>query len=210
MLAVFASWYLLKQFLDGARQSPYARSIYEALYQNLAANYPLLWTRTGPRQSIKLSSRLERIKWWLILYWSAPERATSGPVNDDSLFDGLGAWSRLKRRFIRQWTSQIRSTEKLQPQRFQGAGGIASAADGLEANKIPVNMAQTPIGLEAETLRVPFDMNKRVSIIADGSRRSGSAGRLSTSSSGGRNSGVMVEEETVDWLENLRGTVNRN
>ncbi|MCJ1387970.1 hypothetical protein MMC18_000813 [Xylographa bjoerkii] len=203
MLAVFASWYLLKQFLDGARQSPYARGIYEALFQNLATNYPLLWTRTGPRQSVKISSRLERMKWWLILYWSAPEKTTdAGPVTDDSLFDGLGAWSRLKRRFIRQWTSQIESTEKLQPQALQGAGGVAAAADGLEANKIFVNMTQIPTNPEAETLQVPFDMNKRVSIIADSARRSGSARRPSTTSSGGRNSGVMVEEERLDWLEN--------
>ena len=203
MLAVFASWYLLKQFLDGARQSPYARGVYEALFQNLATNYPLLWTRTGPRQSLKLSSRLERIKWWLILYWSAPEKTTdAGPVNNDSLFDGLGAWSRLKRRCIRQWTSQIQSTGKLQPQALQGAGGVASAADGLEANNILVNMAQVSTSPEAGTLRIPFDLNKRVSVIADSSRRSGSAGRPSTSSSGGRNSGVMVEEEELNWLAN--------
>ncbi|MCJ1382061.1 hypothetical protein MMC17_005173 [Xylographa soralifera] len=203
MLAVFASWYFLKQFLDGARQSPYARGVYEALFQNLATNYPQLWTRTGPRQPIKLSTRFERFKWWLILYWSAPEKTTdAGPVNDDSLFDGLGAWSRLKRRFIRQWTSQIQRTGMLQVQTLQGAGGVASAADGLEANNILMNMAQVPSSPDAGTLRVPFDLNKRVSIIADSSRRSGSAGRPSTSSSGGRNSGVMVEEERLDWLEN--------
>ena len=203
MLAVFASWYILKQFLDGARQSPYARGIYEALFQNLATNYPLLWTRTGPRQSIRLSSRLERIKWWLVLYWSTPEKTTdAGPVNNDSLFDGLGAWSRIKRRFIQQWTSQIQSTGKLQTPGFQGAGDFTPAADGLEANKILRNMAQVSTGPEAGTLRIPFDLNKRVSIIADGSRRSGSAGRPSTSSSGGIDSGVMVEEERLDWLEN--------
>ena len=203
MLAVFASWYLLKQFLDGARQSPYARGIYAALFQNLATTYPLLWTRTGPRRSIRSSSRIERIKWWLILYWSTPEKTTdASPVNDDSLFDGLGAWSRLKRRYIRQWTSQIQSTGKLQPQALQGAGNVASATDSLEANNILVNMAQASTSPEAGTLRIPFDLNKRVSIVADSSRRSESAGRPSTSSSGGRNSGVMVEEERLDWLEN--------
>ncbi|MCJ1287827.1 hypothetical protein MMC26_007179 [Xylographa opegraphella] len=203
MLAVFASWYFLKQFLDGSRRSPYARGIYEALFQHLATNYPQLWTRTGPRRTIRLSGRFERIKWWLILYWSTPKKtAYSGPVNDDSLFDGLGTWSRLKRRFIRQWTSEIHSTGKLQPQALQGTGRVASTPDGLEASNVLVNMAQVSTSPETGILRIPFDLNKRVSIIADSSRRSGSAGRPSTSSSGGRKSGVMVEEERLDWLEN--------
>ena len=137
------------------------------------------------------------------MYWSTPEKTTgAGAVNDDSLFDGLGAWSRLKRRYIRQWTSQIQNTEQLQLQAPLGAGGVASAADGLEANKMFVNMANIPANTEAEGLQVPFDLNKRVSVIADSTRRSGSARRPSTSSSGGRNSAVMVEEERLDWLEN--------
>lgn len=204
MLGVFSSWYILKQFLDGARESSYARGIYEHLFQEMATDYPRLWTRAGPRQSVRPNGMLERAKWWLITRWSAPERTIeAGSVTEDSLFDGLGAWSRLKRRFIRQWTVQIQNKDTRQSSTVLAVDDMALMATGLETGQYTINMSQLVPNLDSEALRVPFDMNKRVSMVADSSRRSRSAGRPSTSgSSAGRNSGVMVEEERMNWLEN--------
>ncbi|MCJ1471375.1 hypothetical protein MMC13_000014 [Lambiella insularis] len=204
MLGVFSSWYILKLFLDGARGSSYARGIYEHLFWEMATIYPTLWTRTGPRQSVHPNGMLERAKWWLITRWSAPERTIKiESVTEDSLFDGLGAWSRLKRRFIRQWTVQIQGKEKQQASAVPAADDVTLTATGLELGKYFTNLSQVAPNADPEALRVPLDMNRRMSILADSSRRSGSAGRPSTGgSSAGRNSGVMVEEERLDWLEN--------
>ena len=198
MLAVIVSWLVLKQFLDGARQSPYARGIYEHLFQDLATTYPTLWTRTGPRYTVRPTSKWARMKWWLIHYWSAPERTTNvGPINDDSLFDGLGAWSRFKRQLIRQWTLQIQASTMQRPLSSPESGSTGSTSDDLKMSSHFVGQAINTETVDTEALQVPFDMNKRISMTVDEPRRP-----HSKSSSGGRNSGVMVEEERLDWLEN--------
>ena len=198
MSAVFASWFVFKRFLEGATQNPYARGVYETLFQDLATSYPLLWTRAGPRQSVRPRTALERLKWWFILRWSAPEETGNASSNSgDSLFDGLGTWSRIKRQLMRQWTEQIQATDMW---RRSSSYEVESAAAGKvqEASSDSKGDSNERVG----TLQVPFDLSQRIAMVANSSMRSQSVGRPSTASSGGRNSGVMVEEEMLDWLEN--------
>jgi len=198
MSAVFASWFVFKRFLEGATQNPYARGVYETLFQDLATSYPLLWMRTGPRQSVRPRTAFERLKWWLILRWSAPEETgNAGSSSGDNLFDGLGAWSRIKRQLMRQWTEEIQASDMWRRSSSYELES-AAAAKLQEASSESKADSNEQIG----TLQVPFDLNQRLAMGADSSRRSQSVGRPSTASSGGRNSGVMVEEERLDWLEN--------
>jgi len=198
MSAVFASWFIFKRFLEGATQNPYARGVYETLFQDLATSYPLLWTRTGPRQSVRPRTVVERLKWWFIIRWSAPEETgNANSTNPDNLFDGLSSWSRIKRQLMRQWTDQIQAADMW---RRSSSYEMESASAGKVQDGSVDSKANS--NEQMGTLQVPFDLNKRMAMVADIPRRSQSAGRPSTGSSGGRNSGVMVEEERLDWLEN--------
>lgn len=201
MSAVFASWFLFKRFLDGATQNPYARGVYENLFQDLAASYPLLWTRTGPRQSIRPRTALERLKWFLIRRWSLPEETGNTSTIGDNLFDGLGAWSRIKRQLMRQWTEQIQAADMWRRSTSYELGGVESATAGPKTQEGSSD-SKVDSTEEVANLQVPHDLSMRLATFTDGSRRSQSGGRPSTASSGGRNSGVMVEEERLDWLEN--------
>ena len=204
MLAVFSSWFLFKRFSEGATQSPYTRGVYEQLFQDLAASYPRLWTREGPLHSARLRSGPDRLKWWFIKRWSSPKRTGNvQTANGERVFDGLGTWSHFKRQMMKRWTAQIQTTDILLQSTSPEFGATALEADnqGVFQGKLgdPSAEAELKIG----NLQVPFNLNQRVSLAADSARRSSSAGRRnSKDSSAGRNSGVMVEEERLDWLEN--------
>ena len=196
MLAVFSSWFLFKRFSEGATQNPYTRGVYEQMFQDMAASYPGLWTREGPLQSARLRGGPDRIKWWLIKRWTSPKR-TGNLQAGESVFDGLGTWSRFKRHMMKRWTAQIQTTDMLLYSTSPELGKTTTEADTPGVFH-PAD-AETKMG----SLQVPFNLAQRVSIAADSARRSSSAGRRnSKESSAGRNSGVMVEEERLDWLEN--------
>ena len=80
-----------------------------------------------------------------------------------------------------------------------------SVAEGIGEINEMLKIAPSSAANELENgmLQVPLDLNERIarfSIIPD---RSSTAGQPSSqmSSSVGRNSAVMVEEESPDWLE---------
>ena len=212
MVIVFIFWYFIKHFLARRRQTPYQRGIYEHLFEELATTYPILWSRSGPREVIQPRSKVDRLKWRLVLYWNSPGKTTkAGPTEEDSEYDGLGAWSHLKRILTRRWTSQIRnihmgdldtSVNFLE----EGTGGEASMVNTRvseisesPADPVTENAAHLPGGM----LKVPLprtSWTRQQSV----SSQSGSAERPSSNDSSAiRNSGVMVEEEKTTWLREL-------
>jgi hypothetical protein len=213
MLLVFILWFTTKNFLARQRQTPYQRGIYENLFHNLSVTYPQLWSRSGPLSSARPRGFLNRLKWRLVLYWNTPEKTIkAGPSGEESEYDGLGAWSRLKRTLTRRWTSEI-----LGPDRINESAIVGSIEDGLNhpgnvlsdglgeatelltlpvtehANKLPGGMLQS--------LRPPPSWTKSHSA---SSQRPSLDRPSSKDSSGKRNSGVMVEEEKTTWLCDLR------
>ncbi|MCJ1462795.1 hypothetical protein MMC07_001398 [Pseudocyphellaria aurata] len=207
MLLVLIFWYIIKHFLARRRQTPYQRGIYENLFHELATIYPNLWSRSGPRDVIRPQSMMDRFKWRLILYWNMPGKTIkAGPVDEDSEFDGLGAWARMKRSLTRRWTSQIRSI---------GRSNLNASATTLEEGG-DFNVVSSGIGEVTELLALPATEHAqnlpggmlKVSLPPASfirSSRSGSAERPSSRDTSGtkRNSGVMVEEERTTWLQEL-------
>lgn len=120
-------------------------------------------------------------------------------------YDDLGAWSRCKRILTHRWTSQIRQTGDIELNdpvtSFEGAasdeiqdniGEITDFFDQGRSKFLPGGMTK------AAVLQSPW--SKRLSTSSDPV----SAGRPSgKGSSAGRNSGVMVEEERPNWLQEL-------
>lgn len=231
MACVFIGWTVFRHTLAHTRQTPYSRGIYEHLFRQLTISYPVLWSRSGPRSPVLLHDDDEALrgvagwKWWLIRRWNAPEvTIRAGPSEDDILMDGLGLWSRLKRRLTRRWTVQIdgRRRRLLLPHAAEeggeeeGEGEGKSRVSSSSAVGAP-QQQQSAVGHESEVvvpmgprpsdpgrLIIPHDLGQRISMSVSSRRVSGSGERPSSQGSGsvGRNStgSVMVEEERPDWL----------
>lgn len=212
MLLVLILWYVIKHFLARRRQTPYQRGIYENLFDELATNYPNLWSRSGPRDLIRPQSMIDRFKWRLVLYWNRPGKTIkAGPVDEDSEFDGLGAWARLKRTLTRRWTSQIRSLGKSNLNvsasllEEGGEANVVSSGIGEVTELLALPATENAQTLPGGMLKVPLPAASRMRQPSMVSSRSRSAERPSSKDSSGtkRNSGVMVEEERTTWLQEL-------
>ncbi|KAL8878757.1 MAG: hypothetical protein Q9198_003503 [Flavoplaca austrocitrina] len=213
MMLVLILWYIIKHALARRRQSPYQRGVYEHLFHDLATTYPTLWSRDGPRKFIRPRGMWGRLKWSLILYWNRPEKTVrSGSPDPDSDDDDLGAWARCKRTLTRRWTSQLQGTAPVGTSSSSLEEGIldefGTISDGLSgvtellalpvtghAKNLPGGMIQLPLSPGSQARR------KRAS------PRRGSLERpsrpTSKGSSGKRDSGVLVEEEAFNWLQEL-------
>lgn len=212
MILVFIFWYVIKHFLARRRQTPYQRGIYESLFHELAAKYPLLWSRSGPRNIVKPQGFFDRVRWSLILYWNYPEKTiTAG--DEDSEYDGLGAWSRLKRILTRRWTSQIR---KLDHNDDSASVGSLEEGGGSESHTIGggigdlTELLTLPVTEHAENLpggmlKVPMPPPSWTGPQSTSSKAASVERPSSKDSSAKRNSGVMVEEERPTWLRELGG-----
>ncbi|KAL8658925.1 MAG: hypothetical protein Q9226_000716, partial [Calogaya cf. arnoldii] len=136
----------------------------------------------------------------------------SGSPDPDSDDDDLGTWARCKRTLTRRWTSQLRGIAPLDVSSSSLEEGIAdelgTISDGLSgvtellalpvtehAEDLPGGMLRLPLSSGSQARR------KRVS------PRRGSLERASRptskGSSAGRDSGVLVEEEAFNWLQEL-------
>ena len=212
MLLVFILWFTTKNFLATQRQTPYQRGIYENLFVNLSTNYPQLWSRSGPLSSARPNGFLNQLKWRLILYWNRPENTIkAGPAGEDSEYDGLGGWSRLKRRLTRRWTLEI-----LEVNRSGDSTTVGSIEDGINH---PSNVVRNSLGevMELFTLPMAEDADHRpggtnlsesqsppwTKAFSGSSQEPGRDQLNRKDNSGKRNSGVMVEEEKATWLWDL-------
>ena len=200
--------YFLKHYLEQSRQTPYSRGVYESMFSQLNLQFPLLWSRAGPRDYISPRGRLARWKWWLIRRWSAPDRTIkAGFTDEEDQFDGLGSWSRIQRYWIRRWTADIQQTDQidlLSPLASGKNSAMHSVAEGIgEVNEmLKIAPSSAANELENGMLQVPLDLNERLARFSTIPDRVSTTGRPSSQgSSVGRNSAVMVEEESPDWLE---------
>ena len=213
MTLVLIFWYIIKHVLARRRQSPYQRGVYEHLFHDLATSYPTLWSRTGPRKFIRPQGMMSRLKWNLILYWNRTEKTVrSGSADPDSDDDDLGAWARCKRTLTRQWTSQLQgaapvgiSASNLEAGNSDELGTISDGLSGVtELLALPVT--EHAKDLPGGMLRLPLSpgpqaRRKRASLGRGSLERSSRA--TSKGSSAGRDSGVLVEEEAFNWLQEL-------
>lgn len=213
MLLVFILWFATKNFLARQRQTPYQRGIYENLFRNLSTTYPELWSRSGPLPSARSLGFFNRLKWRLVLYWNTPEKTIkAGPLGEDSEYDGLGAWSRLKRTLSRRWTSDILDLDSSNDSMTAGSieDGINHPGDvirdgvggGTELHALPTT--EHADNRPGSTLR-----SQRLlpswTISQSASSQAPSLDQLnSKDNSAKRNSGVMVEEEKTTWLYDFR------
>jgi hypothetical protein len=204
MILVFISWFVLKNDIERSRQTPYSQGIYEQLFHKLAVSFPLLWSRTGPRQDVMPDGRIRRIKWWLILRWSREEKTIkSGPSDGNDQFDGLGTWSRIKRDLTKRWTAQL-NAQGLHPDvgAYDSGRGEAIMAGLQDVNailKLPHIVEQShaneiEIGNGGRMARQHMVLGSMSS--PGGRGESVSVGRPSTALS--RNSAVIVDINDVD------------
>ncbi|KAL8874051.1 MAG: hypothetical protein Q9174_000556 [Haloplaca sp. 1 TL-2023] len=211
MCTVLILWYIIKHALARRRQTPYQRGVYEHLFHDLAASYPQLWSRSGPRQFIRPQGMMGRLKWNLILYWNQADKTVrSGAPDPDSDDDDLGAWSRCKRVLTRRWTSELRGTApvgvadaSLEEGRGNGLGLISDGVSGLtELLALPAteNAENLPGGM----LRLPLSPGSRARQMRASTQRSSMerpTSKASKASSAARDSGVLIEEEALNWLQ---------
>lgn len=220
MALVLILWYAVKHYLATDRQTPYQRGIYEHLFQDLAAKYPRLWSDSGPRNVVRLDSAIDRMKWRLVLYWNSPGKTiNAGSIGEDAQYDDdLGAWSRCKRNLTRRWTSQIQGNSKSD---IRIPSAIDSLEDGVGSGAPIVTTGAVegtellPIPTSPENVQRNLKIHSAIlkaGTILKSQRRAGESSTPGSlverpsskdSSSGKRNSGVMVEEERTSWLKDL-------
>ncbi|KAL9613249.1 MAG: hypothetical protein Q9167_002209 [Letrouitia subvulpina] len=210
MVVVLILWYIFKYTLASARQTPYQRGIYDHFFQEMATTFPLLWTRTGPREFIRPQGMMARLKWTLILYWNRPENTIRpGSSGGDTVEDDLGTWSRCKRLLTKQWTSQLRATAPADASTSSLEAGSGDSfgviGDGIEGM---TEMLVLPVTEHAENsssgvLKLPLSPGAQVGQKNASPRRPSVERPTSKGSSAGRNSAVLVEEEAFNWLQEL-------
>lgn len=89
---------------DG-RNDPAERGAYEHVFQDFAAEFPELWSRYGPRESILPKGFWSKTKWKLINYWFDPSKTVLARSPSD--IDEMGIWARIKRRVTRRWLEEL-------------------------------------------------------------------------------------------------------
>lgn len=151
-----------------------------------------------------------RVKWNLILYWNRPEKTVrSGAPDPDSDEDDLGAWARCKRTLTRRWTAQLRSTapigvsgSSLEEGSGDDLGVISDGVSGVtELLALPAteNAENLPGGM----LRLPVSPGAQARRQRASPQRSSLERPTSKGGSAGRDSGILIEEEALNWLQEL-------
>ncbi|KAI2001721.1 hypothetical protein LOZ39_005434 [Ophidiomyces ophidiicola] len=212
MLGVLVTWYLWKYALTSKQNTLYRRGIYEDFFNDLANKNPALWSRDGPRNYIVPKGRMAKIKWYFIKQWSAPERTIRAEGASASQ-DDLGVVSKIKRRLIQRWTSQIACDEGVDKTELALGSDDAHLYD-TESDTMPVAAGGLANATELATLPAApaadsaFEGNKQVAVPAAEDTNSKAYRRFnrlslrshSKESSANGNSGVLVEEEDWQWL----------
>ncbi|KAI9801678.1 MAG: hypothetical protein M1833_002360 [Piccolia ochrophora] len=225
MLLVLVLYYALRSLLRASQRPANKRSIYESLFASLATSNPSLFTRTGPRPSIRPTGPLNRLKWSLILLWSAasqspsslqrtsPSSTTAAPDvgTPNATDDALSSWTRIKRHFIRTWTAQIaRSPSAVDADPELGIAADMGITDeeAIDAYNAAANgnltgatelLAMTPRRSDAEPQEQEQEQRQ--------SRRRSPPPRLRPVSGESVASGLLVEEKEPGWLRGWTGAI---
>ncbi|KAI9697527.1 MAG: hypothetical protein M1820_007793 [Bogoriella megaspora] len=209
MVLVFVFWYVIKHFLAKRRQTPYQRGIYEHLYHDLSTEYPTLWTRSGPRRSVRPQGFVSSIQWRLLELWFAPEktiRLRTVDQDEDGSSD-LGTWARAKRNLARRWLRSIKirkdgSEEEGQANLQDRSSDDLGAVTELLEVATPVAMANAePTALNG--LRGSDDaMSYRLSPPI------GFMGRMRSVSEASRDSSGIIEEEKGNSDEEINDYID--
>ena len=198
------------------------RGAWESFFHDLSVENPSLWTRAGPRNEVEMGNRLQALKWWLVRRWSRADKTVNATVYGENAEDEFGNWSKFKRFLIRKWTKELSAKrpttdeeEAILGDTGGGDGGIL--ADGLlgATEMLTVSGAPTTTiaideddhiheqatqgNLRFARPRARMERTRR----PDALTSLGVDARGSRSSSDGRNSGVLVEEEDPRWIHQL-------
>ncbi|KAH6644120.1 hypothetical protein C7974DRAFT_407825 [Boeremia exigua] len=196
LVVVLVLWYGVKHSLSTQRQNPLRRGVYESLYQNLANDYPHLWTSRGPKSDITMVGTFGLLKWRLITRWFGSEKLhKTGDYNP--AVDEFSSWSRIKRYLVSRWLPELRivlADTLPQSQRLNDDQSRSISSSGNDIGAIAELMTiATPIAM-AET--EPVAASKLQSRLQATRLKSLSPARSRTSSDGS-NSEVMIDERGV-------------
>ncbi|KAF3050963.1 hypothetical protein E8E11_010342 [Didymella keratinophila] len=204
LVTVLILWYGVKHSLSTQRQNPLRRGVYEALYHDLATDYPHLWTRRGPRDNIIMVGALGLIKWRLVRRWFGSEKLQKRGEYNPAI-DEFGTWSRIKQKLVRRWLAQLSivtaetlprtnmPNDESSDEQLEEVAVIAKdlgAIGELMSIATPVALAEIePTAASRLQRRIPQERLKSLSPTrSDGSGRPSSDGGMS---------GVMVDERGV-------------
>jgi hypothetical protein len=203
LLTVLILWCGVKHSLSTQRQNPLRRGVYEALYHDLSAEYPHLWTRRGPRAGLTFVGTWGLIKWRLVTKWFGSEKLQRKGDYDPAI-DEFGTWSRIKRFLVRRWLPELRiivadtlPQSHLPPvdERLESVASLGKdlgAIGELMSIATPVALAEIePAAASRLQRRVPVERLKSLSP----TRSEASAGARPGSE--GVASGVMVDERGI-------------
>jgi hypothetical protein len=195
MFGVLVLYFIMKR--SAVLQHPYQRGVYEGFFREMATSSPSLWSRTGPRDYVIPSGRIARLKWALIRSWSRPKRKIRPGTGSDV---DLRPLSNIQRHLIQRWTGQIQHStlrdSELALKDFDDNDVMAedfatsNVAEAAEVLSIPTATATTAKPSDTAKLTIPVKTNTGVSGVAQDRR----------SSSAGRNSEILTEEEDAEAL----------
>ncbi|KAF3045081.1 Guanine nucleotide exchange factor lte1 [Didymella heteroderae] len=208
LATVLILWYGVKHSLSTQRQNPLRRGVYEALYHDLATDYPHLWTRRGPRDNITMVGAFALIKWRLVRRWFGSEKLQKRGEYNPAI-DEFGTWSRIKQFLVRKWLPQLqilvaqtlpqtnKPDDMLNDEQLEEVAVVAKdlgAIGELMSIATPVALAEIePTAASRLQRRIPQERLKSLSPTrSDGSGRPSSDGGMS---------GVMVDERGVSEEE---------
>ena len=199
LITVLILWYGVKHSLSTQRQNPLRRGVYENLYQDLATDYPHLWTRRGPKSGLTFVGTFGSIKWQLVTRWFGSEKLQKkGDYNP--AVDEFGTWSRIKQYLVRRWLPELcivvadTLPQSQQPDdvRLESMASInkdMGAVAELMSIATPVALAEIESTAASRLQRrIPVERLKSLS-----PTRSNKTGSNRPSSDGGM-SGVMIDE----------------
>ena len=200
MVLVVILYFVFKRAhrFDG-RADPVERGAYEHIYHDFATEFPNLWSRYGPKESIEPSGFWNMLKWKLVTHWFDPSRTVAARGASD--IDEMSIWARLQLRIARKWLSELNIVpESSMTMAELGEGGDFSTVTELLTMSMPIAMADgdPTAALHAGSQHspqfrsdVPMRSRARPRSHSSSPRQSGDAQQRPTSSG----SGPMIDVE---------------
>lgn len=123
MLLVLIAWYVMKEFFNRHQKKAVEREALQALISGLHIENQNLWTRTGPKHTVKPIGFWSKLKWKMLVRWTdgVVEERRARTINNLNTWGEMEAqkkatkmtlWGRLKARLIRKWSKSIEVEEE--------------------------------------------------------------------------------------------------